>query len=111
MQEIIDGFIAELRRGSIILAVLSQLKKEEYGYALIQTLKKEGFKVDQGTLYPLLRRLENQGILSSSWDTGASRPKKYYILTEFGIGVYNELVKEFSNLSLSINNLMKGIKL
>ena len=108
MQEIVDGFIMEIRRGAVMLAVLSQLKKEQYGYALIQTLNDEGFKIDQGTLYPLLRRLESQKILSSSWDTGSSRPKKYYVLTDFGHDVYKELVREFNKLSKSIVNLTEG---
>lgn len=106
MQEIVESFILEIRRGAVILAVLSQLKREQYGYALIQTLNDEGFKIDQGTLYPLLRRLESQKILSSSWDTGSSRPKKYYVLTDFGNEVYIELVREFKKLSKSIYNLM-----
>jgi len=110
LREIIDAFVLELRRGSIIIAVLSQLKKEQYGYALIPKLEEEGFKIDQGTLYPLLRRLEGQKILSSSWDVGSNRPKKYYVLTEFGSEVYAELIKEFKILSKSISNLTEGNK-
>lgn len=105
MQEILDSTVLELRRGTIIIAVLSQLKTEQYGYSLISKLEKEGFKIDQGTLYPMLRRLESQKILSSSWDTGESRPKKYYCLTDLGSEVYSELLKEFDKISMSIKNL------
>ena len=108
MQEIVDGYINELRRGTVVLAVLSQLKKEQYGYALIQKLDEEGFKIDQGTLYPLLRRLESQKVLESNWDLGSNRPKKYYRLTDFGYEVYREFVREFNNLSQSIRNLTEG---
>ena len=109
-KDLIDSTILELRRGTIILAVLSQLKSEQYGYSLISLLEKEGFKIDQGTLYPLLRRLETQKVLSSSWDTLEARPKKYYCLTDFGREVYDELVNEFDKITNAINHL-RGEKL
>ena len=68
----------ELRRGVIILAVLSQLQQEHYGYALIRALKERGLEIDQGTLYPLLRRLEEGGLLQSEWRVEGSRPRRYY---------------------------------
>jgi DNA-binding PadR family transcriptional regulator len=108
VQEIIDGIAQELRRGTIVIAVLSQLKKEQYGYSLMINLENYGFKVDQGTIYPLLRRLESQKILKSNWDTGEARPKKYYTLTDFGEEVYYELVNEFNKITKSIQKLTGG---
>ena len=63
----IDNLILEMRRGAIVLAVLSQLNTEQYGYSLMKTLSDKDFAIDQGTLYPLLRRLEDQGLLASYW--------------------------------------------
>ena len=73
INDITESFALELRRGSIILAVLSQLNEEQYGYSLIKKLSNKGFEIDQGTLYPLLRRLETQKLLESEWRLGESR--------------------------------------
>ena len=73
--EMYDNTTNELRRGVIVLAVLSQLDQEQYGYSLLKLLSEKGLEVDQGTLYPLLRRLESQGLLSSDWNTEGSRPR------------------------------------
>ena len=74
----------EMRRGVIVLAAMSQLKHEQYGYSLIKNLKEKGFEVGQDTLYPLLRRLEQQELLDSEWRVDDSRPRRYYILNETG---------------------------
>lgn len=74
----------ELRRGVISLAVLSALQNPTYGYSLQQALVDRGFEVEQGTLYPLLRRLDEQGLLESLWNVDESRPRKYYRLSEKG---------------------------
>ena len=76
--ESFENVILELRRGVIVLAVLSRLSEEQYGYSLINDLKGHGLEVDQGTLYPLMRRLESQGLLQSSWRIEADRPRRYY---------------------------------
>lgn len=70
----------ELRRGALVLAVLSQLRGEEYGYSLKKALGEAGLEIDEGTLYPLLRRLESQGLLTSEWRVEAGRPRRYYKL-------------------------------
>ncbi|HYH75389.1 MAG TPA: PadR family transcriptional regulator [Candidatus Saccharimonadales bacterium] len=85
--------ILELRRGTIVLAILSQLAAPKYGYALLQTLESAGLPVDAGTLYPLLRRLEKQGVLESSWDTSDKRPRKYYRLSQEGTALYERLAE------------------
>jgi DNA-binding PadR family transcriptional regulator len=74
----------ELRRGTVVLAVLSQLDREQYGYSLISSLNEKGFEIGQDTLYPLLRRLEGQGLLDSQWRVEDPRPRRYYILNEAG---------------------------
>jgi DNA-binding PadR family transcriptional regulator len=87
--EILKNLILELRRGTIVVSVLSELTEQEYGCNLVQNLSKKGFTVDPGTLYPLLRRLEAQGLLQSEWDTTESRPRKYYTITSYGQKVYD----------------------
>ncbi|MGD8405860.1 MAG: PadR family transcriptional regulator [Anaerolineales bacterium] len=93
-----ENTVNELRRGVIVLAVLSQLKEEQYGYSLMKLLSKQGLEVDQGTLYPLLRRLESQGLLSSDWNTEGSRPRRYYVISSAGQGVLPRLKEEWNNI-------------
>lgn len=86
-----ESMVLELRRGTIVLGVLSLLDKAQYGYSLVMLLEERGMQVDAGTLYPLLRRLEKQEILKSSWDTEGSKPRKYYELSELGVKIYTRL--------------------
>lgn len=72
-QDILNSMVQELRRGTIILGVLSQLSEPQYGYSLVTILQERGINVEAGTLYPLLRRLEKQGLLNSEWDTNEAR--------------------------------------
>ena len=74
----------ELRRGTLVLAALVRLRTPKYGYALLQDLANHGVEVEQGTLYPLLRRLDEQGLLESDWNVEGSRPRKYYRLSASG---------------------------
>lgn len=74
----------ELRRGVVVLAVLSQLETARYGYNLIQQLVEQGIDIEEGTLYPLMRRLEKQGLLESEWELSETRPRKYYRLSSVG---------------------------
>lgn len=104
---IISGLLTELKRGTLVLSVLSQLHTQEYGYSLVQKLEEKGAPIEANTLYPLLRRLEKQGLLLSEWDTTESRPRKYYLLSDEGKGVYEQLIKEWTMLSNQINNLIK----
>ena len=98
MSDVLVNLTLELRRGALVLAVLSQLKDEQYGYALLQKLEKKKFIVEPGTLYPLLRRLEKQGLLKSAWDTSKSRPRKFYILSSEGLSIYHDLCLEWKGL-------------
>lgn len=105
-EEIINGLILELRRGAVTLGVLSRLSEPHYGYSLVQILEEIGFPIEPGTLYPLLRRLEKQGLLESSWDTNENRPRKYYRLSELGRSVYKQLCEEWRSLSEQVSVLI-----
>ncbi|MET8148796.1 PadR family transcriptional regulator [Actinoplanes sp. NPDC049668] len=80
----VEKLEAELRRGVLVLAVLSRLRTRQYGYSLRQVLSAAGMPVEEGTLYPLLRRLETQGLLESTWDTDGASPRRYYRLSPDG---------------------------
>ena len=104
-KEIETNLYLELRRGTITLCVLSQLKEPKYGYALVETLEQKGMRVEPGTLYPLLRRLEKQGLLKSEWETTGSKPRKYYVLSKMGTDVYGMLTTEWEKMRQTINDL------
>ncbi len=106
VSELHDKLMLELRRGILVLATLSQLDKARYGYALIQQLCDRGLEVEQGTLYPLLRRLEEQGLLLSQWDVEGSRPRKYYQLSLAGHEILQSLSKEWHELVCVMDELL-----
>ncbi|MCA1010275.1 PadR family transcriptional regulator [Halobacillus halophilus] len=108
MSKLLTSLITEMRRGSLTLAVLSQLKSPQYGYSLVQRLESSGIVIDQSTLYPLLRRLEKQELVTSTWDTSESRPRKYYVLSDYGKEIFNELKAEWERTSLQLHNLLQG---
>ena len=103
----IDNLILELRRGVIVLGVLSQLDEERYGYALINRLAEKGLEVDQGTLYPLLRRLESQGLLESNWRIETDRPRRYYVLSPGGRELLPLLRTEWAEIVSVMNKMLK----
>lgn len=96
----------ELRRGVLVLATLSQLDEAKYGYSLIQELGARGLDIEQGTLYPLLRRLEEQGLLLSEWNVEGSRPRRYYRLSSAGADVVRSLSTEWYELVSVMNELL-----
>ena len=98
----------ELRRGSLIVAVLAQLRTEQYGYTLRKALAERGMEVDEGTLYPLLRRLETQGLLSSEWREEDKRNKRFYVLSAEGKLMLRQLLAEWKNIDASLNGIVKG---
>ncbi len=106
--ELLSVFEVELRRGVLSLAILSQLQSPQYGYSLLQSLTEKNVEIDAGTLYPMLRRLEKQGVLTSDWDTTESRPRKYYVLSETGKGLFTALIESWKNQSSKINRLLGG---
>lgn len=107
-EELVDSLLVELRRGTLVLSVLSQMGHPEYGYSLAQKLEEKDAVIEPGTLYPLLRRLEKQNLLVSRWDTSESRPRKYYELSEEGKEVYERLKEEWLNLARKLNVLIGG---
>ncbi len=107
-EEILSGLLLEMRRGSIVLAVLSQLDTPMYGYNLVNVLSESGVAVEVNTLYPLLRRLEGQGVLTSEWETGGTKPRKYYVLTPEGRELFQTLKKHWKSIVKSIDELMGG---
>jgi PadR family transcriptional regulator, regulatory protein PadR len=101
-----QSLVQELRRGVIILAALSQLHEEQYGYSLMKRLEDQGMQIDQGTLYPLLRRLEEQNLLQSDWRVDTSRPRRYYVLSEVGKQVLEEMTTEWSRIKTTVDTLL-----
>ncbi len=108
MSTLLNSLMTELRRGTLTLAVLSQLRTPQYGYSLVQLLENSGITIDQSTLYPLLRRLEKQELVTSNWDTSESRPRKYYVLSEYGLDIFLQLKREWINNSKELYELLKG---
>jgi PadR family transcriptional regulator, regulatory protein PadR len=111
-EKYLESAVLELRRGTLALSILSVLNQPMYGYSLIQLLSDEGLNIDQSTLYPLLRRLEKQGILKSSWLLEDNRQRKYYELSEMGSKFREDLIREWKKIigvmkKLS-NNLEEG---
>jgi PadR family transcriptional regulator PadR len=96
----------ELRRGCLVLAVLAQLRTEHYGYTLRRTLGDAGVELDEGTLYPLLRRLESQGLLVSEWREEDSRKKRFYKLSTAGRTVLKQLATEWQSLNTSLTRML-----
>lgn len=104
----IQSYITELRRGSLTIAVLACLNKPHYGYALLQTMQDKGISIEANTLYPLLRRLESQKLLSSHWDTSESRPRKYYTISPKGTSMLKELLNEWEKIQNSLDSILGG---
>lgn len=104
--EQIEKLTQELRRGTIVLCVLSELRDPQYGYSLMQRLREKGLDVEQNTLYPLLRRLENQKLLKSTWDVNDTRPRRYYEISQEGKAVLLELTKQWKNQVAVMENIL-----
>ena len=97
----------ELRRGCLVVAVLAALKTEQYGYSLRKRLADEGLEVDEGTLYPLLRRLESQGLLTSEWREEGKRTKRFYRLSPAGAAMLGQLLEEWRVIDASLRGLLR----
>ncbi len=101
----IETISLEMRRGVIVLAVLNLLQEEQYGYSVLRLLAENGLDVDQGTLYPLLRRLESQGLLESNWRVEEARPRRYYIISPLGRQTLPLLQKEWDAIVSAVQNI------
>jgi len=106
-QDQFENLRLELRRGCVPLAVLAELGDERYGYTLRKSLTDKGISVDEGTLYPLLRRLEAQGLLTSEWREEESRPRRFYKLSAEGHRILARLIEEWKALSASLSGILK----
>lgn len=105
--EIFENLKLELRRGCLTLAVLTQLRNEQYGYTLRKALAEDGLEIDEGTLYPLLRRLESQGLLVSQWREEDKRNKRFYRLSPQGEQTLNQLLSEWQRINTSLSKILQ----
>lgn len=104
-----DKMLLELRRGILVLAVLSQLEQEQYGYSLKQILSDKGLDINEGTLYPLMRRLESQGLVESEWQVvDDTRPRRYYQISAAGKTILSNLTQEWQALVFTMNHLLNN---
>jgi PadR family transcriptional regulator PadR len=104
---LLENLRLELRRGCLVLAVLAELRNEQYGYTLRKGLAERGLEVDEGTLYPLLRRLESQGLLASEWREEEKRNKRFYKISRDGRLVLKQLLAEWQGIGLSLEEILK----
>src|SRR5437899_12867893 len=104
--EVLENLRLELRRGCLILAVLAELRSERYGYTLRKALAQQGLEIDEGTLYPLLRRLESQGLLTSVWREEEKRNKRFYRLSPEGKLMLKQLGAEWQRINSSLNGIL-----
>jgi PadR family transcriptional regulator, regulatory protein PadR len=105
---VLENLRLELRRGSLVLAVLSRLRAEYHGYALVKALNEAGLAIDENTLYPLLRRLESQKLLDSQWRVEDKRNKRFYRLSNEGEQVLDRLLVEWRSINGSIEKLLES---
>ena len=104
-EELLTTHLQELRRGTVVLACLLILRRPNYGYALLDLLEQRGFAVDANTLYPLLRRLEKQGLLTSEWNTEEARPRKFYRASARGVTFADTLSRDWEQLDTALRTL------
>lgn len=105
--DLFENLRLELRRGCLILAVLAQLRTEQYGYTLRKALADDGLAIDEGTLYPLLRRLETQGLLVSEWREEDKRNKRFYRLNPVGEQILSQLLEEWQSINASLSKILQ----
>jgi PadR family transcriptional regulator, regulatory protein PadR len=108
MDELLGTHREELRRGTVVLACLLALREPGYGYGLLKTLDAAGIPCDGNTVYPLLRRLEDRGLLESEWNTDESRPRKFYRTTPAGSGLAAQLLADVGDLTTALHSLNGG---
>ena len=106
--DVFENLRLELRRGCLSLAVLTTLRTEQYGYTLRKALAEHGMAIDEGTLYPLLRRLETQGLLISEWREEDKRNKRFYVLSVEGKVILQQLLAEWKSIDASLNAIVEG---
>ncbi len=107
ISETFDALKLELRRGCLIVAVLAQLREEHYGYTLRKALAEQGLAIEESTLYPLLRRLETQGLLTSEWREEEKRNKRFYRLSADGETILRDLLAEWNGINDAVGRIVK----
>jgi|SRR5262252_1384342 len=108
ISNLFENLKLELRRGSLVLAVLVCLRSEQYGYTLRKALTDRGMDIEEGTLYPLLRRLETQGLLVSEWREADKRNKRFYRLSPIGAEILEKLLAEWNSIDSALKEIVKG---
>jgi PadR family transcriptional regulator PadR len=106
-EEHLEKLRQELRRGILVLAVLGSLRQSHYGYSLRKQLQEAGIDIDEGTLYPLVRRLADQGLLSSEWQQGEGRERRYYQLSDEGVALLASLSSEWQQLNSHVSKILE----
>jgi PadR family transcriptional regulator PadR len=109
-ENVFENLRLELRRGCLTLAVLAQLRQEHYGYTLRRALADQGLLIDESTLYPLLRRLETQGLLASEWREEEKRNKRFYRLSADGERIFVQLLDEWQAINAAIQGILQSSK-
>ncbi len=109
-EKIIENLTGELKRGTLVLSVLLNTDKPTYGYSLVKSLQDQGIDIEQNTLYPLLRRLEKQDLLASTWDTTESRPRKYYQISPLGQEILEDLTKQWQQTNDIMQKMLRTTK-
>lgn len=104
--DLFENLRLELRRGCLVVAVLAALRDEQYGYTLRKALLEQGMDIDEGTLYPLLRRLESQGLLASEWRLEDNRKKRFYRLSADGKQMLKQLLAEWRRINASLDEIV-----
>jgi PadR family transcriptional regulator, regulatory protein PadR len=107
--ELFENLKLELRRGCLVVAVLGRLRVEHYGYTLRKALADDGLEIDEGTLYPLLRRLETQGLLVSEWREEEKRKKRFYRLSADGVVILEQLLDEWKRINASLDRILQEV--
>lgn len=106
MEDLLEKLLPDMRRGVVQMAILSLLREKSYGYALCKRLAEQGFPTEEGTLYPILRRFEDQGLIHSTWNTDGPRPRKYYQTTRRGLALLEEMEGEWKEIAGSVEKLL-----
>jgi len=105
----LNKFETEVKRGSLQIVILYLLEEERYGYDIIKNLKEEGFTVEEGTLYPILKRLEDEKMLTSRWDVTGQRPRKYFVVTDYGKFVRQKLFESLKHITGTVEKMESRI--
>lgn len=108
MDDLMERLLPEMRRGVMQIAILTLLREKCYGYSLCKSLAERGFPIEEGTLYPILRRMEDQEIIHSTWNTEGPRPRKYYLITRAGNELLKKLELEWEEISKSLEKILRN---